>query len=240
VTFSGRVILVTGASRGIGRAAAIGLAKRGAHVLAVARTIESLEHLDDEIQGSEEIRRAGGAATLVPLDLTDFAGIDRLPSAIVERWGKLDGLFGNAGILGPLTPLTHLQLRAWDDLLAINLTANLRLLRALDPLLRKSDAGRVLFVSSGAAHFNRPYWGGYAITKAALEVLAFTYAAESNGANIKVNVLNPGPTRTRMRAQAFPGEDPQSLPAPEELAPLIAELLSPECQRNSELVNFER
>jgi NAD(P)-dependent dehydrogenase (short-subunit alcohol dehydrogenase family) len=240
VTFSGRVILVTGASRGIGRAAAIGLAKRGAHVLAVARTIESLEHLDDEIQGSEEIRRAGGAATLVPLDLTDFAGIDRLPSAIVERWGKLDGLFGNAGILGPLTPLTHLQLRAWDDLLAINLTANLRLLRALDPLLRKSDAGRVLFVSSGAAHFNRPYWGGYAITKAALEVLAFTYAAESNGANIKVNVLNPGPTRTRMRAQAFPGEDPQSLPPPEELAPLIAELLSPECQRNSELVNFER
>jgi len=240
VTFSGRVILVTGASRGIGRAAAIGLAARGAHILALARSVESLEELDDEIQGNEEIRRAGGAATLVPLDLTDFAGIDRLLSAVVERWGKLDGLFGNAGILGPLTPLTHLQLRAWDDLLAINVTANLRLLRAFDSLLRKSDAGRVLFVSSGAAHFNRPYWGGYAVTKAALEVLAFTYAAESNGTNIKANVLNPGPTRTRMRAEAFPGEDPQTLPAPEELVPVIAELLSPECERNSELVEFKR
>ena len=240
MTFSGRVILVTGASRGIGRAAALGLVTRGAHVLAVARAVESLEELDDEIQGSEEIRRAGGATTLVPLDLTDFAGINRLPSAIMERWGKLDGLFGNAAILGPLTPLTHLQPRAWDDLLAINLTANWCLLRALDPLLRKSDAGRVLFASSGAAHFNRPYWGGYAVTKAALEVLAFTYAAESNGTNIKVNVLNPGPTRTRMRAEAFPGEDPQTLPAPEELVPLIAELLAPECNRNSELVNFKR
>ena len=240
MTFSGRAILVTGASRGIGRAAAIGLATRGAHVLAVARAIESLEALDDEIQGSDEIRRAGGAATLVPLDLTDLAGIDRLPSAIMERWGKLDGLFGNAGILGPITPLTHLQPRAWGDLLAVNLTANWYLLRALDPLLRKSDAGRVLLVSSGAAHFNRPYWGGYAITKAALEVLAFTYAAESNGTNIETNVLNPGPTRTRMRAEAFPGEDPDTLPAPEELAPLIAELLSPDSNRNGELVNFKR
>jgi NAD(P)-dependent dehydrogenase (short-subunit alcohol dehydrogenase family) len=234
VTLSGRVIVVTGASRGIGRAAALGLAGQGAHILAVARAIDALEGLDDEI------RRAGGAATLVPLDLKDSAGIDRMAAALMERWGKLDGLFGNAGILGPVTPLTHMQPRAWDDLMAINLTANWRLLRALDPLLRKSDAGRVLFVSSGAAHFNRPYWGGYAITKAALEVLTFTYAAESNGTNIKANVFNPGPTRTRMRAQAFPGEDPATLPAPEELAPLIVELLSPECLKSGELVNFRR
>jgi NAD(P)-dependent dehydrogenase (short-subunit alcohol dehydrogenase family) len=234
VTLSGRVIVVTGASRGIGREAALGLAGQGAHILAVARAIDALEELDDEI------RRAGGAATLVPLDLKDFAGIDRMAVALMERWGRLDGLLGNAGILGPVTPLTHMQPRAWDDLLATNLTANWRLLRALDPLLRKSDAGRVLFVSSGAAHFNRPYWGGYAITKAALEVLTFTYAAESNGTNIKANALNPGPTRTRMRAQAFPGEDPATLPTPEELAPLIVELLSPECSKNSELVNFRR
>jgi NAD(P)-dependent dehydrogenase (short-subunit alcohol dehydrogenase family) len=234
VRFSGRVIVVTGASRGIGRAAALGLAAGGAHILAVARSIDALEELDDEIQ------RAGGAATLVPLDLKDFAGIDGMAAALMERWGKLDGLFGNAGILGPMTPLTHLQPRAWDDLLTINLTANWRLLRAFDPLLRKSDAGRVLLVSSGAAHFNRPYWGGYAITKAALEVLTFTYAAECNGTNIKANALNPGPTRTRMRAQAFPGEDPAILPAAEELVPLIAEMLSPECGKNGELVNFRR
>lgn len=232
MTLSGRVVVVTGASRGIGRAAALALAKAGAHVLAIARKIEALEQLDDEI------RKAGGTASLVPLDLKDFAGIDRIPAALYERWGKLDGLFGNAGILGPITPLTHMHPRAWDELIAINLTANWRLLRALDPLIRKSDAGRVLFVSSGAAHFNRAYWGGYAITKAALEVLTFTYAAECNGTNVRANALNPGPTRTAMRAQAFPGEDPETLPTPEEMAPLIVELLSPECTRNAELVNF--
>ncbi len=225
-------MLVTGASRGIGRAAALALGACGAHVLALARDVDALEKLDDEI------RRAGGSATLVPLDLTDFAGIDRLQGTLAQRWGRLDGLFGNAAILGPLTPVTHLQPRAWDDLLAINVTANWRLLRVLDPLLKKSDAGRVLFVSSGSAHFNRPYWGGYAITKAALEVLTFTYAAECNGTNIRANVLNPGPTRTRMRAEAFPGEDPETLPAPEELVPLITEFLSPECTRTGELVNF--
>lgn len=234
MTLSGRVVVVTGASRGIGRAAALALAKAGAHVLAIARKIDALEQLDDEIQ------KAGGTASLVPLDLKDFAGIDRIQAALYERWGKLDGLFGNAGILGPITPLTHMNPRAWDDLLAINLTANWRLLRALDPLIRKSDAGRVLFVSSGAAHFNRAYWGGYAITKAALEVLTFTYAAECNGTNVRANAFNPGPARTAMRAQAFPGEDPETLPTPEEMAPLIVELLSPECTRTGELVTFHR
>lgn len=234
MNLAGRVILVTGASRGIGRAAALALAANGAHVLALARSIGALEELDNHIQSR------GGTTTLVPLDMRDFAGIERLATVLMERWGKLDGLFGNAGILGPMSPLTHIHPRAWDDLLTINLTANWRLLRSLDPLLGKSDAGRVLFVSSGAAHFNRPYWGGYAITKVALEVLTFTYAAECSGTNIKANALNPGPTRTRMRAEAFPGEDPATLPAPEELAPLIMDMLSPGCTKNGELVTFRR
>jgi NAD(P)-dependent dehydrogenase (short-subunit alcohol dehydrogenase family) len=233
-SFSGRVVLVTGASRGIGRAVALALAKEGAHVIALARTVGGLEELDDEIQ------KAGGTATLVPVDLKDFAGIDRMGAALHQRWGKLDALFGNAGILGPLTPMTHLQPKAWDEIMAINLTANWRLLRSLDPLLRASDAGRVLMVSSAVARLNRPYWGPYAITKAALEMLTFTYAAECNGTNVKANALNPGPTRTSMRAQAMPGEDPMTLPAPEELGPLILEMLSPACEKNAELVTFRR
>ena len=234
MTFSGRIVLVTGASRGIGRAAAIALGKAGAHVVAVARTVGGLEELDDDI------KKEGGTATLVPLDLKDSAGIDRMAAALQERWGRLDALFGNAGILGPLTPLTHLQPKAWDEIMAVNVTANWRLIRAFDPLLRKSDAGRVLMVSSAVARLNRPYWGGYAISKAALEMLTFTYAAECNGTNVKANALNPGPTRTRMRAQAMPGEDPMTLPAPEDLAPLIVELLSPACTRTGELVAFRR
>jgi len=234
VTFSGRVVLVTGASRGIGRAVALGLARAGAHVVALARDVGDLEALDDEIQN------AGGAATLVPLDLTDFAGLARLGASLKQRWGRLDALFGNAGILGPLTPLTHLQPRDWDEIMAVNLSANWHLLRVLDPLLRQSDAGRVLMVSSAAAHYNRPYWGAYAISKAALEALTFTYAAECNGTNVKANALNPGPTRTRMRAQAMPGEDPMTLPAPEELVPPILELLSAACTKNGELVHFRK
>jgi NAD(P)-dependent dehydrogenase (short-subunit alcohol dehydrogenase family) len=233
-SFSGRLVLVTGASRGIGRAVALALAKEGAHVIALARTVGGLEELDDEIQ------KAGGTATLVPLDLKDFAGIDRMGAALYQRWGKLDALFGNAGILGPLTPMTHLQPKAWDEIMAINLTANWRLLRALDPLLRGSDAGRVLMVSSAVARLNRPYWGPYAISKAALEMLTFTYAAECSGTNVKANALNPGPTRTSMRAQAMPGEDPMTLPTPEELTPLILEMLSPACEKNAELVTFRR
>jgi len=232
--FSGRVVLVTGASRGIGRAAALGLAKAGAHVVAVARTVGGLEELDDDIKA------AGGTATLVPLDLRDFAGIDRMAAAIHQRWARLDALFGNAGILGALTPLVHLRPEVWDELMAINVTANWRLLRAFDALLRQSDAGRVLMVSSAVARLNRPYWGGYAIGKAALEMLTFTYAAECNGTNVKANALNPGPTRTHMRAEAMPGEDPMTLPAPEELVPLILDMLSPNCAKNGELVTFHR
>jgi len=234
VSFSGRIALVTGASRGIGRAASLALAKAGAHVIAVARSVGGLEELDDDIKSE------GGTATLVPLDLMDYPGIDRMAAAVHDRWNRLDALFGNAGILGPLTPIAHLNPKAWEEVMAVNVTANWRLIRAFDLLLRKSDAGRVLMVSSAVARLNRPYWGPYAISKAALEMLTFTYAAECNGTNVKANALNPGPTRTRMRAAAMPGEDPMSLPAPEELAPLILEMLSPACTKTAELVTFRR
>src|ERR1051325_12092776 len=215
-----RIVLVTGASRGIGRAAGIALAKDGAHVILVARTIGRLEEADDEI------RKAGGSATLVPIDLKDFATIDRLGASIFERWGRLDGFLGNAGVLGVLTPLPHLDPKVWQESIDVNVTANWRLIRSLDPLLRKSEAARVLFLSSGAARNLRPYWGSYSIAKAALEALTLTYAAECESTNIKVNLLNPGPLRTRMRAKAMPGEDPMNLQPPEAVAPLIVELLS--------------
>lgn len=229
-----RIILVTGASRGIGRAAAIALAKDGAHVVLVARTVGGLEEVDDEIQ------KAGGSATLVPVDLKDFAAIDRLGASIFERWGRLDGLLGNAGVLGVLTPLPHLDPKVWQESIDVNVTANWRLIRSLDPLLRKSEAARVLFISSGAAQNFRPYWGSYSIAKAALEALALTYAAECANTNINVNLLNPGPLRTRMRAKAMPGEDPMSLQPPDAVAPLIVEMLSRSCTRNGERVSYQR
>ncbi|HEY5048002.1 MAG TPA: SDR family NAD(P)-dependent oxidoreductase [Rhizomicrobium sp.] len=231
-TLNGRVMLVTGASRGIGRAAARSLATEGAHVILVARTVGGLEEVDDEIRGS------GGSATLVPLDLRDFPALDRLGASIFERWGKLDGFLGNAGVLGQLTPLAHMQPKVFQELLDVNVTANWRLIRSLDPLLRRSDAGRALFVTSGAAHNRTTYWGGYAMSKSALESVVFTYASECEGTDIKVNVLSPGPLRTRMRAQAMPGEDPAELRPPEAICPLIVELLSPHCTRNGELVQF--
>lgn len=228
-----RIALVTGASRGIGRAAAIALGSAGAHVICVARTVGGLEDTDDAIQ------KAGGTATLVPLNLKDFTAIDRLGASIFERWKKLDMLLGNAGTLGVLTPLAQLDPKVFQELLDINITANWRLIRSLDPLLRQSDAGRVLFVTSGAARKATPYWGGYAMSKAALDMLALTYAAECSGSSVKVNLLNPGPMRTLMRAKAMPGEDPSTLKRPEEIAPLIVELLSPSCERQGELVNFQ-
>lgn len=230
----GRVALVTGASRGIGRAAAKALAAAGAHVILVARTVGGLEEADDEIQ------KAGGSATLVPLNLKDFDALDRLGASIFERWGKLDAFFANAGVLGVLTPLTHLDPKVFQELVDINVTANWRLIRSLDPLLRRSDAGRALFVTSGAARKFTPFWGGYAMAKAALESLALTYAAECETTSIKVNLLNPGPVRTHMRMRAMPGEDPATLPPPETLAPLIVEMLSPSCMKNGELVTFTR
>jgi NAD(P)-dependent dehydrogenase (short-subunit alcohol dehydrogenase family) len=233
-SLEGRIALVTGASRGIGRAAAIALGAAGAHVICVARTVGGLEETDDEIQ------KVGGTATLVPMNLRDFEAIDRLGASIYERWGRLDALFANAGVLGMLTPVAHLEPKTFLEVMEVNLTANWRLIRSLDPLLRQSDAGRALFVTSGAARKHTPFWGGYAMSKAALESLAFTYAQECAGTNVRVNVINPGPVRTMMRAKAMPGEDPSTLPRPEEIASLIVELLSPDNDRQGELVNFKR
>jgi NAD(P)-dependent dehydrogenase (short-subunit alcohol dehydrogenase family) len=232
-TLSGRVALVTGASRGIGRAAAIALAAEGAHVILVARTVGALEEADDEI------RNAGGSATLVPLDLKDFSALDRLGASIFERWGKVDAFLGNAGVLGQLTPMPHMDPKVFQELLDVNVTANWRLIRSLDPLLKRSDAGRALFVTSGAARHHTAYWGGYAMSKAALESIALTYASECEGTPVKVNLLSPGPLRTRMRARAMPGEDPAELRPPEDVCPLIVELLSPQSRRNAELVKFQ-
>jgi NAD(P)-dependent dehydrogenase (short-subunit alcohol dehydrogenase family) len=232
-THSGRIALVTGASRGIGRAAALALAGAGAHVILVSRTVGGLEEVDDEIQ------KAGGSATLVPLDLKDFPALDRLGASLFERWGRLDAFLGNAGVLGTLTPLSHLEPKHFQELVDVNVTANWRLLRSLDPLLRASDAGRVLFVSSGAARKHTPFWGGYAMSKAALESIALTYAAECEPTKVRVNLFNPGPLRTKMRAKAFPGEDPQSLRPPEAAVPTILDLLSPSCTKNGELVNLK-
>jgi NAD(P)-dependent dehydrogenase (short-subunit alcohol dehydrogenase family) len=231
---SERIVLVTGASRGIGRAAAVALAKAGAHVVLAARTVGGLEEADDEI------RAASGSATLVPLDLRDFDALDRLGATLFERWGKLDGLLANAGVLGVLTPLPHLSPKVWQESVDVNVTANWRLIRSLDPLLRKSDAARVVFISSGAARKFHPYWGSYSVAKAALEALALTYAAECANTSIKVNLLNPGPLRTRMRAKAMPGEDPMDLQPPEAVAPLIVEMLSPSYEKNGELVSYRK
>lgn len=228
----GRIALVTGASRGIGRAAALGLAEAGAHVVAVARTVGALEELDDEIKAK------GNAATLVPLDLTDYAGIDRLGATIYERWGKLDILLGNAGLLGAITPLSHLEPKVFDAVMAVNVTANWRLIRSLDPLLRQSDAGRALFVTSGITKVYLPYWGVYATSKAALEALVRTYAAELRVSDAKANLFNPGPLRTHMRAQAAPGEDPMRLLPPAAAVPDIVRMLSPGYDGNGVLFDF--
>lgn len=229
----GKVALVTGASRGIGRAAALAVAEAGAHVVAVARTQGALEELDDEIRA-----RGGDPATLVPLDLKDMEALDRLGAALHERWGKLDVLFGNAGILGDLTPLGHVDPKTWDTLMAVNVTANWRLIRSLDPLLRASDAGRAIFVSSGAAHKCTAYWGPYSVSKAALEALGRTYAAETVETPVRVMLVNPGPLRTRMRASAMPGEDPETLRTPDDLAPHIVRLASPEWTETGKLYDF--
>ncbi len=218
---SDRIAVVTGASRGIGYTLARELAAAGAHVVAVARTTGALEELDDEI------RAAGGSATLVPLDITDGDGVDRLGGALYERFGKLDILVGNAGILGPISPLGHVGPKDWDKVMALNVTANWRLIRSFEPLLKLSDAGRAVFLTSGAARNIRAFWGPYAVSKAALEAMVATWAKELEITRVKVNLLNPGPLRTKMRAQAMPGEDADSLDRPIVLVPHLMEMLSP-------------
>lgn len=230
----GRLALVTGASRGIGRAVAIAMAAEGADIIAVARprSQAALESLDDEIQAF------GQNCTLVPFDLKDGDAIDRLGASIHERWGKLDIFVGNAAILGPLSPLSHIGVKDFQELLDINVTANWRFIRSLDPLLKESDAGRVIIVSSGSTGKDKAYWGGYMMSKAAVENIALTYSNENEITKINSNVINPGPIRTSMRAKAAPGENPEDLPTPEEIAKLFVELASPECDRNGDVVSF--
>jgi NAD(P)-dependent dehydrogenase (short-subunit alcohol dehydrogenase family) len=230
--FANRIAVVTGASRGIGRAVAMHLARAGAHVVAVARTVGGLEELDDAIKA------AGGTATLVPVDMKDFPALDRLGAALHSRWGRLDMLVANAGILGPLTPLGHVDPASWDEVMAVNVTANWRLLRSFDPLLQASDAGRVVVISSGAAHKCLAYWGPYSVSKAAVEALARTYAAETATTAIRVTMVNPGPLRTRMRAAAMPGEDPLILKTPDDLAPHILRFLATEWRDSGLIYDF--
>ena len=232
-SLSNRVALVTGASRGIGAATALALAKAGAHVVAVARTVGGLEELDDSIKS------VGGSATLVPLDLTDTAGIARLAAALDQRYQRLDVLVGNAAIVGPSSPLGHVEPKAWDAVIAVNVTANWHLIRFLDPLLQKSDAGRAVFLTAGAASNARAYRGPYSVSKAALDVLARTYAAETISTKVRVNLFNPGPTRTRMRATVMPGEDPATLTKPEQVAEKIVELCLPSFAETGKLYDYK-
>ncbi|MEZ5876056.1 MAG: SDR family NAD(P)-dependent oxidoreductase [Hyphomicrobiales bacterium] len=226
-----RIALVTGASRGIGRATALALAREGAHVLLLGRTQKPLEEVDDAI------RAEGGTASIVPLNLADGKKIDALGPSLYERFGKLDIFVGNAGLLGGLRPLTHIASETWEQVLAVNLTANWRLIRTLDPLLRRSDAGRVIFVtSSGVADTGRAYWAPYSVSKAGLETLAKTYANETSDSPITVNLVDPSATATRMRAEAYPGEDQETLQAPEAVAEVIAGLALPGVTKSGEIV----
>lgn len=227
-----RIAVVTGASRGIGFAVAVELARAGAHLILMARTVGGLEEVDDAV------RKEGGGATLVPASLTDGPAIDRLGQAIHDRWGKLDILIGNAGVLGPLSPLGHVRAKDWDEVLAVNLTANWRLIRSLDPLLRAADAGRAVFVTSGASRSAKPYWGPYAISKAALETMVRTYAAEVAQLGIRANLFSPGPVRTAMRAKAMPGEDPATLPKPRDVAPAFLELVAPDLEHTGRIYDW--
>ena len=229
----GRVALVTGASRGIGYASALGLAKVGAHVIATARTQGGLEALDDEV-----LAATGERATLVPLDIKDGKGIDQLGRAIYDRWGKLDILLSAAGDLGLVTPVAHLEPNTWDRAVAVNMTANFRLIRSMDPLLRAAEAGRAIFVTSGVVQNPHAFWGPYAATKAGLEALVRCYADEAAHTNVRCALLSPGPMRTRMRAAAFPGEDPDDLTPPEAIVPLVVDLARADRTPPTEVVSF--
>lgn len=228
----GRLAFVSGASRGLGRATALALAREGAHIIVTARTSGALEELDDEI------RAAGGGATLLALDLRKSDRLDQLGPTIFQRWDKLDVLVANAGILGPLSPLPHVTADAWTSVIETNLSANWRLIRTFDPLLQRAKAARAVFVSSSAATAKAAYWGPYAVSKAGLEALAKTYAHENANTPLNVNIVDPGPMSTAMRAKAFPGEDPKTIPTPADVAELVLELCLPSEKRNGETVRY--
>lgn len=229
---AGRIALVTGATRGIGRALAVALARVGAHVVATGRTQGALEEVDDAV------RAAGSTATLVPLDMRDYPGIYRLAEALNERHQRLDVLVGNAAVVGQRSPLDHVEPKSWDETMAVNVTANYHLIRSMDQLLRRATAGRAVFMTSGAAMHARAYSGPYSVSKAALNVLARTYAAETDSTPVRVNLFNPGPTRTRMRAQVMPGEDPMTLPTSEQVAETIVPLCLESCSETGKLYDY--
>jgi NAD(P)-dependent dehydrogenase (short-subunit alcohol dehydrogenase family) len=226
----GRIALITGASRGIGAAIAKRFAAEGAQLVLAARTVGGLEETDDAVR-----KASGKSATLVPMDLTDGAAVDQLGGALFQKFGKLDILVSNAAALGVLSPAGHIDPKVWDATVAINLTANFRLIRSLDQLLRLSDAGRAVFVSSGAAR-GPAYWGVYAATKAGLNALVTCYANEMRNTTVRANIVEPGAQRTKMRAGAFPGEDPMTLPAPEEMTGVFVDLSEAACTRTGEIV----
>ncbi|HEX4179827.1 MAG TPA: SDR family NAD(P)-dependent oxidoreductase [Caulobacteraceae bacterium] len=214
-----RIALVTGATRGIGRASALALARAGAHVIATARTQGGLETLDDEV-----LAATGRRATLVPLDLSNGDGLDQLGLAIHQRHAKLDILVHAGAMLGGLWPVSHMDPQQWDRVVSVNLTSIYRLIRSMEPLLRQSEAGRAIFLTSGRALRPKAFWGGYAATKAGLEALVRCWADEIEHTAVRAVILDPGAMRTRMRAEAFPGEDPETLPDPSEIGPLVVEL----------------
>lgn len=226
---AGKVALVTGASRGIGRAVAVALAKEGAHVVIQGRVSGALEETDDAIRAA-----TGSSATIIPLNLSQTDRVDGLGPTLYQRFGKLDIFVANAGILGSLSPLGHVTEKVWNDVIAINLSANWRLVRTLDPLLQKAEAARVIFVSSRAASGKKAFWGPYAVSKAGIEALGRTYAAEAANSPMRVNIVSPGGVATGMRAKAFPGEDPETLPQPEDIAPLFVDLCLPSVEANGE------
>ena len=229
---AGKIALITGASRGIGAAVAERFAEEGAHLIITARTVGGLEELDDVIKAN------GGSATLVPLDLKNFDEINQMGAALHERFGKLDILVANAATLGVLTPVAHIDPHVWEDAIQLNLTANYQLIRSLDPLLRAADAGRAIFVTSGASR-GMAFWGAYAATKAGLDSLIKCYADEVENTSIRVNLLNPGATRTGMRANAFPGEDPETLKTPKSITGIFVELAEETCIRNGEILKAD-
>ena len=234
IDLSGRLILITGATRGLGRAVAIAAAAAGAEIIITGRTIGALEEVDDEIKAS------GSSATIVELDMKDTAAMPRLAAAIAERWGRLDGFVANAAMLAALTPIGHLTPEAWDESVAVNLTGQWHMIRAFDPLLRAAPAGRAVLVTSGAAIGSRPFWGPYAATKAGLEALGRSWAGESEQTNLQINMINPGGTATKMRASAFPGEDPATLPQPKDIAPAFLMLLADDCPHHGELLEARK
>lgn len=230
----GRIALVTGASRGIGRALAKRFCEEGATVIAVARTQGALEELDDEVRADGR-----GTLVLVPEDLRKAEKIDQVAAALYQRFGKLDILIGNAGTLGTLCPMSHLKPKHWDDVLNTNLTANWQLIRYMEPLLRQSDAGRAVFVTSSVGKTPRAFWSAYAVSKAGLEMMVQTWAEELGKTTIRANLYDPGGTRTRMRTSAFPGEDPETLPAPEVHCEPILDLVSPQCDKQGQRIAFK-